>query len=292
MKIFNRIIIDSAIIITALVLFTGWRALMPPRMPVYLLPSDLGLPYGDIAMQTEDGVELKGWLAYSEKSGGIIICLHGYPANKSDILPAVSFLYPDFSLLFLDFRAHGESAGRITHFGLKEFLDVKAALDFVKQDERLKEKRAGLWGYSFGGAVSILASGRYKEIEAVVTDSAFANFPEMVTYYYKNTGPLRHIFSFMARLLGRVVLKGDFIQNSPEYAVGKINAPIMIIHSQEDGFIPYSHAERLFEKAPEPKKLWTAGGPHTGIDRAFTEEYRNQVSGFFSEHLLKRGITQ
>jgi len=285
MKIFVRIIVDGALIIFVLVLLTGWRALMPPRMPAYLVPSDYGLPCREIEMETEDGIALKGWLIRSEESRGVIICLHGYPANKSDILPAVAFLYPDFSLLLPDFRAHGESGGRITHFGMKEFLDVEAAVRFVREDESLKGSRIGVWGYSLGGAVAIIASSRCRDIDALVTDSAFANFPEMVTTYYKNMGPLKNLFSILARLLGRILLKGDFIRNSPEYSIEGINAPILIIHSREDDFVPYSHAERLYEKAPEPKEIFVAEGIHTGLDRAFTEEYRDKVRNFFSAYL-------
>lgn len=285
MKMWLRILIDAGIIIFVLTLFFGWRSLMPPRMPAYLVPPDFGLPSQDISLQTRDGAELKGWFIPSEESRGIIICLHGYPANKSDILTVVSFLYPDFSLLLFDFRAHGESGGKITYFGLKEFLDVEAAIRFIKSRDADKDKKIGIWGYSLGGSVGILASARYGEIDALVTDSAFANFPEMVTHYYKNLGPLKYVFSVLSRLLGRYVLKADFTENSPEYFIDRIKSPILIIHSKEDDFVPYEHAERLFMRAPEPKELLAVEGVHLGLDRAFTGEYQDAVKEFFHKYL-------
>ncbi|MCK9265742.1 alpha/beta fold hydrolase [bacterium] len=286
MKVLLRIVIDGLIIISALVVLTGWRALAPARMPTLCIPSDYGLPYTNITMKTQDGIELKGWFIPSDESEGVIICLHGYPANKSDILLVTSFLYPKFSLLLFDFRAHGESGGRITHFGLKEFLDVEAFIRFIKTDKNFKDKKIGVWGYSLGGAVGIKAACEYKEVSAIVTDSAFANFPEMVTSYYKNMGFFKYIFSSLARLLGNLILKADFIQNSPEYVIDNIYAPILIIHSKQDEFVPYSHAERLFLKAPEPKMLWAVEGTHTGLDRTFTDEYQRKVLSFFETHLL------
>lgn len=280
-----RVLIDAVIIIFVLTILFGWRSLMPPRMPVFILPSNFGLPFQDITLQTHDGVRIKGWLIPSDKSTGIVICLHGYPANKSDILTAVSFLYPDFSLLLFDFRAQGESGGKVTYFGLKEFMDVEAALQFIKSRDSLKDKKIGVWGYSMGGAVGILASARYQEISALVTDSAFANFPEMITYYYKNLGPLKYIFSALSRVLGRYVLKLDFTKNSPEYFIGHIKSPILIIHSKEDDFVPYEHAERLFRSASEPKKLLVVEGRHIGLDHAFTQEYQDAVREFFLKHL-------
>ncbi|MCM8829961.1 MAG: alpha/beta fold hydrolase [Candidatus Omnitrophica bacterium] len=285
MKIWLRVLIDAVIVIVVLTIILGWRAIMPVRMSIYLFPSDIGLPYENIVLKTNDGKSLKGWFIPSKTGKGVIICLHGYPANKSDILPVVSFLYPDFSLLLFDFRAHGESEGKITYFGLKEFMDVKAAMDFIKSRERTKDNRIGIWGYSLGGAVGIIASAKYKGIDAIVTDSAFANFPEMVTHYYKNLGPLKYLFSALSRLLGRYILGADFIENSPEYFVDKITSPILIIHSVEDDFVPYAHAERLFSKAPQPKELWKVEGAHTGLDRAFTGEYQDRVLSFFKKYL-------
>ncbi|MDD3726217.1 MAG: alpha/beta hydrolase [Candidatus Ratteibacteria bacterium] len=284
MKMWFRVIIDACIVVIALTIIFGWRAIMPVRMPAYLTPSDMGLPYENITLLTQDGKKLAAWFIYSEKGKGTIICLHGYPANKSDILPVVSFLYPDFSLLLFDFRAHGESEGKITYFGLKEFMDVKAGIDFLNSREETKKSKIGIWGYSLGGAVGIIASAKYKDIDALVTDSAFANFPEMITYYYKKLGPLKYIVSSLSRLLGRYVLGSDFIQNSPEYFIDKISSPILIIHSKEDDFVPFEHAERLFNKAPQPKELWSVEGTHTGLDHAYTDEYQDTVKKFFKEH--------
>ncbi|MCX7705004.1 MAG: alpha/beta fold hydrolase [bacterium] len=278
-----RILIDAAIIIIVVTIIIGYRALRPERMPISITPSDLGLPYQKIEFFTEDGKKLSGWFIPSKKSHDVIICLHGYPANKSDILPFIEFLYPEFSLLLFDFRAHGESSGGITHFGLKENLDVKAAIKWLRLNEKTKNADIGVWGYSLGGAVGIIAADGNSEIKALVTDSAFANFPEMITHYYKNFGPLKHVFASLSKVLGRWVLKSDFSQNSPEKRISGIRCPILIIHSQEDEFVPFQHAQRLFEKAPEPKELYTTYGSHTAMTG--TSEYQKKVLNFFKKYL-------
>ncbi|MCM8804557.1 MAG: alpha/beta fold hydrolase [Candidatus Omnitrophica bacterium] len=281
-----RILIDFFIIVFILTLIIGIRAVMPPRLKIFILPNDIGLPYEDIILQTKDGKKLKGWLIYSPKSKGIIICLHGYPANKSDILPVVEFLYPSFSLLLFDFRAHGESEGRVCYFGLKEYLDVESAIDFIKRDKKIKDLPIGIWGYSFGGAVGIISASKYKEIRAIVTDSSFANFPDMVKNYYKNLGPLKYIFSSFSIFLGKYVFRSDFKENSPENFIDKINCPILIIHSINDDFVPFSHAEKLYELANNPKEIYKVEGKHIGLDRAYTNEYREKVKKFFDTYLI------
>jgi dipeptidyl aminopeptidase/acylaminoacyl peptidase len=281
-KMLLRILIDAIIIIFAVTIITGYRALRPPRMPSLILPSDLGLPYEKVEFFTDDGKKLSGWLIFSRKAKGIIICLHGYPANKSDILPSVEFLYPAFSLFLFDFRAHGESSGKITHFGLKEHLDVKAAIKFLKADKRTKNLKIGIWGYSLGGAVAIIAADGNQDICAIVTDSAFANFPEMIVYYYKNLGPLKYVFGSLSKFLGRFVLRADFSANSPENRIGNIKCPILIIHSEQDEFVPFEHAKRLFEKAPGPKEIFVKEGSHTGFSS--TDKYQEKVLNFFKKY--------
>ncbi|MCM8818943.1 MAG: alpha/beta fold hydrolase [Candidatus Omnitrophica bacterium] len=287
-KMWIRILIDFFIIVFFLSLIIGARAVMPPRMQIFLTPKDIGLSYENINLKTEDGKTLKAWLIHSEKSKGIIICLHGYPANKSDILTVVDFLYPDFSLLLFDFRAQGESEGKVCYFGLKEFLDVKSAVDFIKRDSRIKDLPIGIWGYSFGGAVGIIFTAKYDEIKTLVTDSAFANFPDMVKSYYKNLGPLKYIFSSFSIFLGKYVFKSDFKLNSPENFIGNVKCPVLIIHSRNDEFVPFSHAERLYKNANQIKELYVVEGPHTGLDRAYTDEYREKVKNFFLTYLIAK----
>jgi len=285
-KMWIRILIDFFIIIFVLTLIVGARAIMPPRLGIYLTPKDIGLPYENIILKTIDGKKLKGWLIYSEKSKGIIICLHGYPANKSDILSVVEFLYPDFSLLLFDFRAHGESEGKVCYFGLKEYMDVKSAIDYIKSDKKTKNLKIGIWGYSFGGAVGIISASKYSDIKCVVSDSSFANFPDMVKNYYKNLGPLKYIFSSFSIFLGKYIFRSDFKLNSPENFISNVKCPILIIHSKNDEFVPFSHAQKLYERANQPKEIYVVEGSHTGLDRAYTDQYREKVKNFFKKYLI------
>src|SRR5206468_970816 len=44
--------------------------------------------------------------------------------------------------------------------------------------------------------------------------------------------------------------------------IGRVHAPLLILHSRDDEFFPYWHAERLFAAAPEPKRLVELRGGH------------------------------
>ena len=45
----------------------------------------------------------------------------------------------------------------------------------------------------------------------------------------------------------------------------KITAPVVIIHSIEDDYIPFSQAIRLFDAAPDPKVMLKTTGSHLDL---------------------------
>ena len=70
------------------------------------------MAYQDVSFRTADGLTLRGWHIPSVKTTGKnLILLHGYPADKGNILPALAFLHEDFNLLLFDFRYLGKSEG-------------------------------------------------------------------------------------------------------------------------------------------------------------------------------------
>lgn len=293
-----RIVVDILLIIIGLSLVTVLRALFPVHLPNKYTPKDLGFDYEKITFSATDGKNLSGWLVYSPKALGTIICCHGYPANKSDILPAVSFLYPQFNLFLFDFRGHGDSQGRLVSFGLREDRDILGAVDYIKGNPKLSKLPVGIWGYSLGGAVAIKACTQSKEIKAIVTDSTYASFPEMIIQYYGNLGPLKYILGSTGKLLGNIFVKGGLSQLSPESFVDSLNVPILIIHASDDPFVPVEHAKRLYQRAEQPKELLIISDTTHGVSttparpdpdvtsgEAGGGEYKDKIKTFFEKYL-------
>ncbi|OQB75562.1 MAG: Alpha/beta hydrolase family protein [candidate division TA06 bacterium ADurb.Bin131] len=160
-----------------------------------------------------------------------------------------------------------------------------AAIRWLHSNPETKNAKIGVWGYSLGGAVGIISADGNNDIKALVSDSSFANFPEMITYYYKNLGPLKYILGLLSRGLGKIIFKTDFSVNSPEQRISGIKCPILIIHSHEDNFVPFEHAKRLFEKAPQPKEILITHGSHT--EPGCTLEYQKKVLNFFKKYLYQ-----
>ncbi|HCG77159.1 MAG: hypothetical protein COZ37_06140 [bacterium (Candidatus Ratteibacteria) CG_4_10_14_3_um_filter_41_18] len=294
MKFWNlwwvRIVVDLAIILAGLVLVTVYRALSPRHFPNSITPESFNLSYQAATFPATDGLLLSGWLLYSPKAMTTIICCHGYPANKSDILPAVSFLYPDFNLLLFDFRGHGDSPGRLVTFGLRESKDILGAVNYLKKQPGLKNLPIGIWGYSLGGAVALKSCTLTEEISAIVTDSTYADFPEMVIQYYGNFGPFKYLLGILPEFLGNLFLKGGLACLSPENIVSLVKIPLLIIHSGNDSFVPVTHAQRLYQRANQPKELLILPGEGHGV--GLTDEHQKKITAFFKKYLLGKILSE
>jgi pimeloyl-ACP methyl ester carboxylesterase len=149
-----------------------YSATHPRKRGVDITPESLGMGYENISFQTRDGLTLRGWFIPS-KTNRTIVVLHGYPFNKGNILDFAKFLHPLFQLFLFDFRAMGESDGKIATGGLKEQDDLKSALAFLRARKDVGE--IGVYGFSYGASIALLAAPQEKGIKAIVADSGFSS---------------------------------------------------------------------------------------------------------------------
>jgi len=158
-------------------------SIRPPRIVSSLTPKLLQLDYENVWFKTSDGLTLSGWFipgkAATKKT---LILLHGYPADKGDILPALSFLQKNYNLFLFDFRYLGESEGKYSTAGAKEVNDLLAAIQFLKT-KGIEE--VGVWGFSMGGAVALMSIKKAPEIKAVVSEASYASLAQMAAELFK-----------------------------------------------------------------------------------------------------------
>ena len=248
MKIFTSRIISFAVV-AVIVFFVGtslWGflgAIRPPKIVSTVTPANLGLTYENVSFLTSDGLRLRGWFIPSatQPQAKTVVLLHGYPADKGDILPSLSFLHKTYNLFLLDFRYLGASEGKYSTAGAKEKEDLLAAIRFLKSrgiDELT------VWGFSMGGAVALRVAAEAPEIKAIVSESSYARLDLMTKELYRLPG-LRDFLGFLTRLWGILLLGIDVKTISPEAAARQLNIPILITHSVNDEVILFSHAKRL-----------------------------------------------
>ncbi len=219
----------------------------PSKIAIRAIPEQFDLPAEQVTLITDDKLKLSAWLIESpeaKEQKRAIIFLHGYPAEKSDMLSLAAPFYPQFSLLLIDLRYFGQSEGRYTTLGIKESKDVRLALTMLEQRGY---ERIGIFGFSFGGAVGILTAGKDTRVDALATYASFADAKLLGHEVYKNLFFFKYPLVKLMTIWGRVLF-GEWIDdNSPLNAAKDITIPFLLIHSREDEQIPFSHAKLLEE---------------------------------------------
>jgi len=255
---------------------------------------DLELPIEKIILFSEDNIMISSWILKYHSNSPTIILSHGLGGSKLDNLDIAKKLYKNgYNCLLFDFRAHGESSGKITSFGYREQKDLKTVIDYVLNSPSFNNKQLGLYGISMGGAVSILVSRKYDGVKVLVVDSSFTTLQSALERHSKL---MYHIPGWIARYPFRSVYVLRFFKDPVKIScleeVKKFDKKaIFFINGENDIKTPKRYAKELYDEANEPKKLWiipTAG--HLDGFYQVNEAYIDKVIDFFNKYLPRKPI--
>ena len=221
-------------------LWSFWLMTHPPKIVIGTTPGNYGLNYEDIELKTEDGLKLAGW--YIPQVGSAIILVHGYPAEKADLLPLAKILSTNYSILLFDLRSFGKSDGKYTTLGKKELWDLDVALDWLKNKGY---EKIGIFGFSLGGAVAIMKAADDPRIAAVAAYAPFADLKLLGYDAYKNLWLLKYPLVELLAFWSKLFFDYDIAALSPEKAAARLQIPIFLFHQKQDAQIPFEHALKL-----------------------------------------------
>lgn len=267
--------------IVALSLWGFYLAIRPLRITSTHTPKDFNIAFEDISFYTSDKVLLHGWFIPNKNpKAKTIILLHGYPADKGNILPAMLFLHKDYNLLFFDFRYFGKSDGHYSTIGKNEVLDLLAAIKYL---HTRGINKVGVWGFSLGGAVALMGASKAPEIKAIVSESAYARL-DLMAYDYYPIPFFRYPLTELTRLWAKLFLGYDIKSISPVDAAKKLNVPTLLIHSKQDNVVSFKHAQ-LFETAlkhnSKAQMIFTDDNEHGQL----IQNHESIIKQFFQENM-------
>jgi pimeloyl-ACP methyl ester carboxylesterase len=154
------------------------------RQPISHTPAQVGIPAQAASFRSDDGVDLRGWFvpAQAEHPAPTVVFIHGWPWNRLgnqpgylpipdapvEFLPTARVLHQaGFNLLMFDLRNHGQSAAKppVT-FGLRESLDLVAAVAWLRKRPEVDPAQISLLGFSMGANTVLYA---LREIQPIPT---------------------------------------------------------------------------------------------------------------------------
>lgn len=220
-------------------------------------PSQLDLSFDDIFFQSNDGNELNGWYMPANDSDKAIIFIHGHGADRREGMRWFKAMHQaGFNILSFDLRNSGTNIRSFSTMGYFEQYDVNAAVDYLYQQRGIKS--IGIFGTSLGAATSIMAMVKDPRIEAGVFEAGWSNlsdlYQEIIEQYLNLPSfPLLPIITWILELRTGM----EFDRLNPEEMVASIAPrPVFIIHCTGDNLIGFSHGERNYAAAKEPKEFW------------------------------------
>ncbi len=236
-------------------------------------PADIGLPFTPLSLATADGETLDGWFvptSTNRAARGLVIFFHGNAGNIGHRLDYLR-MFHDLGLatLIIDYRGYGRSSGIPSEDGT--YLDAAAAWRHATEALGFPPGRILLYGESLGGGVAAQLAVT-KRPGALILASTFTSVPDMGADLY----PLLPV-----RLLARIAY--DTAARLPQ-----IFCPILVIHSRNDGIIPFVHGQRLFEAAHQPKQFLEIDGAHNEGFVFGREQWIRQLDEFLRQTLPDR----
>ena len=228
-----------------------------PTADIHRTPADHGLEYEDVRFGS-GGNSLHGWYIPGEGEK-VVLWLHGNAGNvadRADMAAAMHRTLGVSSFLF-DYRGYGLSDGRPTEKGLYE--DAAAALKWLTGVRGVEPSSIILYGHSLGSAVAVdLALADGQGSYRVVLESPFTSARDMARMVY-NGLPVDLLMSIKLDIVGRI---------------GKLAMPVLVIHGEADGIIPFEMGRKVYEAATEPKRfLSIPGADHSDCYIVGGEEY-------------------
>jgi fermentation-respiration switch protein FrsA (DUF1100 family) len=206
-------------------------------------PSDYGIEFEDVKFSSQDRVLLNGWFIKGISRRVVLFC-HGNFGNISlrmDIIKEMHSL--GYNIFIFDYKGFGRSNGIPSEEGL--YNDVLGAYNYLKE-RGYKNTDIILFGRSLGGVVAIFLASLIKDFRGLIVDSSFSSLQDL-SY---------DLFGFK---FPRFIISNKFESTK---RIKDIKIPKLIIHSENDNFIPFHHGKNLFDMADEPKKFLKIKGFH------------------------------
>jgi uncharacterized protein len=228
-------------------------------------PDDAALEWESVTLATGDGLLLDAWWLPAQQARAQMLFLHGNAGNISHRLRSLQqFNQLGLSVFIIDYRGYGRSQGRPDEQGTA--LDARAAWQWLLENNPQADRI--IFGRSLGAAVAAELA-RTVNADAVILESAFRSIPLLGQQLYPFL-PVR----LLARIHYPVI---DYVRD--------IDAPLLVIHSQDDEIIPFAEGMAVYESANEPKQLLIIRGGHNNGFVISERDYLAGIEAFLSQAL-------
>lgn len=232
-------------------LYMRQRELVFPRDPAKADIASAGLAAAEeVSVATADGERLVAWVVPPRAGKPVVLYFHGNSGNlgRPGRIERFRGLTEDGAGLFaVSYRGYGGSSGMPSEEGLLQ--DARAAYGVAAA--RFGAGNLIGYGESLGTGV-VLKLAAEVPLQAVVLEAPYRSTLSVAqgTYPYL---PLS------------LLMKDQFRSDA---VIGRVKAPLLVLHGERDQVIPFAQGQQLYELANAPKRfLRFPAGRHSDLPR-------------------------
>ncbi|MFJ5843661.1 alpha/beta fold hydrolase [Streptomyces sp. NPDC092903] len=248
----------------------------------------------------------------SERRPAVLIG-HGFGGSKDNSRSQAQQLARDgYAVLTWSARGFGESGGKTSlNAPGAEVKDVSRLIDWLARQPEVRldasgDPRVGVTGASYGGAISLLAAGYDRRVDAIAPEMTYWNladalFPDGVFkklwagIFLTTGGGCDNLEKRLCAMYQRVAVSGKpdaaaralLTERSPSAVADRIKVPALIMQGQADSLFPLGEADAMAKAVKAngaPVSVdWVAGG-HDGGDKE-AHRVRQRVTSWFDRYL-------
>ena len=242
----------------------------------------------DIEIISYDKLKLHGYFI-SQNDKKIAVVVHGYGSDAKAMQPYAKMFYDKgYSVLCVDQRAHGKSQGKCTTMGYSEHIDLSYWITYLV--EKYKDCQIVVFGLSMGGATVCLYSGdkKPKNVKAIISDCAYSRAYDVlgniceqsiVLNFFPSLFVFNHYLKFRAKF--------DLSSIDVKSAIKNSDIPILLIHGNQDKFVPFYMQDILYNNAPKNlcEKYVVKGAGHAESLAKAKDDYIKTVDQFLNSKI-------
>ncbi len=232
----------------AVFFYYAQRSLMYFPETIRTTPVQAGLPEAEeVALTASDGIHTIAWHVAPRGGKPVIVYFHGNGGALRYRVERFRKLITDgIGLVALEYRGYGGLSGTPGEAGL--IADGAAAYAFAAA--HYPAQQLVLWGESLGSGVAIALAAE-RPVGRVILEAPFTSAVAVAATHY---------WFMPVHLLMTDQFRSDA-------RIGKVTAPVLVLHGKQDAIVPYAMGERMFELTKAPKHIVRfLDGGHENLD--------------------------
>lgn len=227
------------------------------------------IPCRRVYTRSYDGLRLVGRYYHRSDDAPLCLCFHGYRGSAlRDFSVMGQFLQNEgYNVLIPDERAHFRSGGHTITYGVRERRDVVSWIDYACKHFG-KDKPIYLFGISMGAATVLMAADLDlpDNVRLICADCPFNSPKDIICHVakwsFKNVKLAWALLYLSAIVYGRLVFRKEITAAN---AVKNSKTPILIIHGEDDAFVPAAMSEEIRAANPDLVERQTFPGAVHGV---------------------------